>query len=224
MKRIESHSEIPKIVPTLVVRKISEKMKSTVKQHEFDRQLDRLEIRAFRKDGDLSVLENLYSKYIHLVYGLALNYLKNRDQAKKTVQIIFEKLTVEAVKSEIQNLKLWLYIATMNYCQAELQNAETTDPRFELWQNQRQQLLQNGVDLHPLDRMTRTTPAIRKCIDQLPQNEKTCIEWFYFKEKPFAEIAPLIQADEESVKRIIRTAKEKLTICIELEHGRQSDE
>lgn len=199
-------------------------MKSTVKQHEFDRQLDRLEIRAFRKDGDMSVLENLYSKYIHLVYGLALNYLKDREQARKTTQIIFEKLTVEAVKSEIQNLKLWLYIATKNYCQGELHRLETPDPRFELWNSQRLQLEQNGVELHPLDRMTRVTPAIKKCIDQLPHTEKTCIEWFYFKEKPFAEIAPLIQADEETVKQTIRKAKEQLTIYIELEHGRQGDE
>jgi RNA polymerase sigma-70 factor, ECF subfamily len=199
-------------------------MKSTVKQHEFDRQLDRLEIRSFQRDGDMSVLENLYAKYIHLVYGLALNCLKNREQAKRTTQIIFEKLTVEAVKSEIQNLKLWLYIATKNHCQSELQKSETPDLRFESWHIQRQQLLQNGAELHPLDRMTRITPAIRKCIDQLPQNEKTCIEWFYFKEKPFAEIAPLIQADEETVKQTIRKAKEKLTICIELEHGRQGDE
>jgi RNA polymerase sigma-70 factor, ECF subfamily len=199
-------------------------MKPTVKQHEFDRQLDRLEIRAFRRDGDLAVLENLYSKYVHLVYGLALNYLRNREKAKSSVQIIFEKLTVEAVKTEIQNLKLWLYITTKSYCYTELQKEGESDLRLDSWEAERLQLLEKGIEQHPLDRMSRLTPAVRKCIDQLPQNEKTCVEWFYLKEKPFAEIAPFIQADEATVKQTLHAAKTKLITCIELEHGRQSDE
>ncbi len=47
-------------------------MPSTGKQLEFDRQLDLLQIKEFRRTGDMEVLGALYQKYMHLVYGVCL--------------------------------------------------------------------------------------------------------------------------------------------------------
>ncbi len=52
-------------------------------------------LKQYRLSGNLEVLGNLYSRYMHLVYGVCLKYLKNRDDAKDAVMQIFEKLISE---------------------------------------------------------------------------------------------------------------------------------
>ena len=49
-------------------------------------------IAKFKSSGDLEFLGKLYEKYMHLVYGVCLKYLKDRDAGQDAVMQIFEKL------------------------------------------------------------------------------------------------------------------------------------
>ena len=46
----------------------------------------------FKHTGSLDTLGELYSRYMHLVYGVSLKYFENREEAKDAVMQIFEKL------------------------------------------------------------------------------------------------------------------------------------
>ena len=59
----------------------------------------------FTATGDLEVLGELYSGYMHLVYGVCLKYLKDRDESKDAVMQIFEKLILEIPKHRIENFQ-----------------------------------------------------------------------------------------------------------------------
>ena len=46
----------------------------------------------YHNTDDSKVLGELYNRYVHLVYGVCLKYLKNSERSKDEVVNIFEKL------------------------------------------------------------------------------------------------------------------------------------
>ena len=72
-------------------------------------------LRQFRDSGNLEILGDLFSRYIHLIYGVALKYLGDRGDAQDAVMHIFEKLVTEIPRHEIGNFKSWLYVITKNH-------------------------------------------------------------------------------------------------------------
>ena len=70
-------------------------------------------IMEFRSGGDLEVLGELYSRYMHFVYGVCLKYLKVREESQDAVMQIFEKLIIEIPKHNIENFRSWLHVVTI---------------------------------------------------------------------------------------------------------------
>ena len=50
---------------------------------------------SYRSDKDMNTLSTLYDRYIELIYGLCLKYLKNEEDAKDAVINIYEELIVK---------------------------------------------------------------------------------------------------------------------------------
>ena len=62
-------------------------------------------LRLFNRNGSLDTLGELYSRYMHLVYGVSLKYLGDREDAKDIVMQIFEKLILDLPGTEVRNFK-----------------------------------------------------------------------------------------------------------------------
>ena len=73
-------------------------------------------LKRFREDGDIEILGRLYERYLHLVYGVCLKYLEDRDTSKDEVMNIFEKLVTAVPEQEIVSFKTWLYVVAKNHC------------------------------------------------------------------------------------------------------------
>jgi RNA polymerase sigma-70 factor (ECF subfamily) len=54
---------------------------------------------AYRQSGDLKVLGELYQRYMELVYGVCLKYLKEPELAQDAVMQIFEELVSKLKKA-----------------------------------------------------------------------------------------------------------------------------
>lgn len=181
-------------------------MPSTIKQIQFDRQLDLMQVREFRRSGNLEVLSGLYNKYIHLVYGLCLHYLGDRVQARNAVKEIFEKVTVEAIKHEITHFKPWLYQISKKFCQKKTGFSAHNEIQF----------LKIGIEKeHPLDDDTQITDSLADCIKDLEKPHKQCIDLFYHKNKCYREIAKKLNINETEVKERISEAKQKILVGLE---------
>jgi RNA polymerase sigma-70 factor, ECF subfamily len=190
-------------------------MHITHKQTEFDRQLDLLQVREFRKTGDMEILGKIYYKYIHLVYGVCLSYFKNKDLAMDGVIHIFEKLTVEAIRNEIFQLKNWLYVTTKNYCYQELKKQNLKDPRFANWEKEQADILAKGILIHPIDEEKRLSKATLESISSLDQNQKDCVQLFYQKKKNYQEIANYLKCAVDEVKINLAEGKVKMKKFLE---------
>ncbi len=73
-------------------------------------------VEQYKESGDLSLVGALYNRYMTLVYGVCLKYLKDREESRDAVMQIFEKLMVSLKQHEITHFKSWLYVTSRNHC------------------------------------------------------------------------------------------------------------
>ncbi|NMC41803.1 MAG: sigma-70 family RNA polymerase sigma factor [Bacteroidales bacterium] len=178
-------------------------------------------IREFTLSKDLEILGELYSRYMHLVYGVCLKYLKNRDDSMDAVIQIFEKLIVEIPEHKPENFRSWLYVVTKNFCFMKLRSGKTLQKRELEWQNDPLVIMESDEEMHPLDEEPggNTEQALADCIERLKEQQKKCIEMFYYGNKCYAEIALSLGTDEKAVKSHLQNAKRNLKICLEEKNG-----
>jgi RNA polymerase sigma-70 factor (ECF subfamily) len=179
-------------------------------------------LEQFSRTGDLEVLGELYSDYMHLVYGVCLKYLRNRDESKDAVMQIFEKLIIEIPKQRIENFRSWLHTVTKNYCLMQLRSDKSKQEKFNLLINDAAFFMETSSVLHPID---ENEPDLEKgladCIGKLKQEQKECIEQFYYGNRCYQEIAENMGLDEKKVKSHLQNAKRNLKLCLEEKHVRQ---
>ena len=169
----------------------------------------------FRNSGNLDILGELYSRYLHLVYGVSLKYLSNRSDAQDATMHVFEKLVTELPKHEVTNFKTWLYVMTKNHCFMELRSRKTAEKRLEGLKTE-QEFMESEGELHPLDKEEGSVEdALKVCIEKLKAEQKACIELFYFQKKCYQEIADELKLNEKKVKSFLQNGKRNLKICLE---------
>jgi RNA polymerase sigma-70 factor (ECF subfamily) len=170
----------------------------------------------FRINGDPEIIGELYSRYMHLVYGVCLKYLENREEAKDSVMQIFEKLIHELPKYEIQNFKSWLHVLTKNFCLMKIRSDKSVSKREKIYLKDEVDFMESGSEMHPIDDdEIDQDKALSECIERLKAEQKDCIELFYYGNKCYSEIAVILDIDEKKVKSYLQNGKRNLKICLE---------
>jgi RNA polymerase sigma-70 factor (ECF subfamily) len=175
--------------------------------------------KKFNSSGNPEYLGELYSRYMHLVYGVCLKYLKNREESKDAVMQIFEKLVKDLPENEILNFKSWLYVISRNYSLMQIRSRKNRDKKIKQWQNDPDNFMESEEFLHPLDdEEYENNKALQDCIKKLKKEQKECVQWFYYENKSYREIAEFPGMDEKKVKSLLQNAKRNLKICLENKH------
>ena len=167
----------------------------------------------FGKNNDMEILGMLYKRYIDLVYGVSLKYLKNREDAKDAVMEIFEHISTALARHEVRNFKSWLHVSTRNHCLMKLRAAK----------NQNFSEINEEIFMEIPDAMNHNDEKsaedeldkLEYCIETLKNEQKTCIELFYLKHKSYQEIESQTRFPLSKVKSFIQNGKRNLKICME---------
>lgn len=172
-------------------------------------------VKAFRKDQNLLILGTLYKRYMHMVYGVCMKYLKNREDSQDTVMQVFEILIRDIPRFEIRNFKSWLYTVTKNQCLMKLRILQKIRNSQSI--NLSVEFMESTAVMHPIDEVENDMVMTRleRCLEQLNNWQKTCIEQFYYKKKCYKEIAEELKLNEKKVKSYIQNGKRNLKICME---------
>ena len=165
---------------------------------------------SYNESSDLSVLGKLYEKYVPLVYGVCLKYLKDEEPAKDAVMGIFEELVVKTKQHDIKQFRSWLYVLSRNYCLMQIRSGK----KMEIVD------LDGVMEFTPLlhpdtDNREAALNALERCIDKLSAGQKQSVELFYLKEKCYKEVAELTGFSLNDVKSYIQNGKRNLKICLE---------
>jgi RNA polymerase sigma-70 factor (ECF subfamily) len=172
-------------------------------------------LKRYIGSGDLDVLGELYRRYMHLVYGVSLKYLKSRTEAQDAVMQIFEELVTGVTKHKIRNFKSWLYVVTKNYCLMYLRAVQTRSKKMEYYKYE-QEFMESDLEPHPIDRDDGSIEsALKDCIAALKREQRECIELFYYEGLCYGDIATKLSLEEKKVKSFLQNGKRNLKICLE---------
>ena len=144
------------------------------KRHQTDEEL----LQFFLDKQDNEVLGKLYSRYMHLVYGLCLKYFKEPEKSKDAVIHIYEKIQNEIQKHSITNFKNWLYVVTKNHCLMELRKSKQGMMVLGYRDEELNYFMENERELHPIDKEhdELIDKALLNCIEKLKSDQKKCIQ------------------------------------------------
>ena len=173
---------------------------------------DQALIAAYQQSGDLEVLGVLYNRYMHLVFGVCLNYFKDEEQSKDAVMQIFEELVSKLKVHQVQNFKSWLHVLSRNHCLMALRKS-SKNPTVSIDET----FVENEDFVHlDIDDTKETQLTVmEKCMETLPEEQRKSVDLFYLQEKCYKEVADITGYDMLKVKSYIQNGKRNLKICIE---------
>lgn len=169
-------------------------------------------VAEYKQNHDSNVLGELFQRYIDLVYGVCLKYLKHPENAQDSTIAIFEELGPKLLKHEVDHFKGWLYTVTKNYCLMHLRSEKKhAIVKFdvELMQSEEAPHL-NGV----LEK-EENFRQLEYCMGQLVTDQRRLIELFYLEGKCYNEIAAITGMEWNKVRSYIQNGRRNLKLCIE---------
>jgi len=174
---------------------------------------DEVLLKRFQQDGELASLAFLFDRYLELIFGLCLQYLKSESRAEDATMAIYAELQEKLGRHEVRNFKNWLYTFVRNHCLMQLrrEKKDTTtnfDPAF----------MQSAENWHPIEEETvedSREPALAYCLGQLNEQQKACVDLFYYQGHSYKEIADMRNEAVGKVRSNIQNGRRNLKNCIE---------
>lgn len=168
----------------------------------------------YKDSGDMSILGELYQRYMDLVYGVCLKYFKDPETAKDGVMQIFEELVPKLKKHEVDNFKGWLHQVAKNHCLMQLRtpkNMKTVEFKAEIMQ------LEENVHLNGVLEKEENFTKMEDCLSTLAAEQREAIKLFYLEGKCYNEIVEVTGQEWNQVRSLIQNGRRNLKICMEKE-------
>jgi RNA polymerase sigma factor (sigma-70 family) len=174
-------------------------------------------VAAYKQTLDLNVVGELFQRYMDLVYGVCLKYLKQPENAQDSTIAIFEELSTKLLKHDVDNFKAWLYTLTKNHCLMRLRSEKKqTVVKFDA------ELMQSEETVH-LNGVLEKEENFRQleyCLGQLADDQRKVIELFYLEGKCYNEIMETTGIEWNKVRSYIQNGRRNLKLCMEKQQAK----
>lgn len=177
---------------------------------------DRELVSIYKESGSMQVLGELYQRYMDLVYGVCLKYLKDPEASRDCVMHIFEELVLKLKKHEVDNFRGWLHMVAKNHCLMQLRtprNLKTVEFKTELVQSE------ENVHLNDVLEKEEELKKLERCIGTLAADQQQAIRLFYLEGKCYNEIVEQTGQEWNQVRSFIQNGRRNLKNCMEGKNG-----
>lgn len=164
-------------------------------------------VEKYRALRDGSCMQALFQRYSHLVFGVCLKYLKNREESKDMVQRIFEKLLEDLPRHQVEKFKPWLFVLAKNACLMELRKRSRSagkdvdvDSIHLADENDESLVMEKEAGLHRLE----------EAIKKLNENQAVCVRLFYLESYSYEDVSAKTGFTLNEVKSHIQNGKRNL--------------
>jgi len=174
-------------------------------------------ILKYKTSADPEIIAILFQRYTHLVYGVCLKYLDDKDEAKDALMEIFEGLMEELLQNEIHNFKSWLHSVTRNHCLMKLRKMKAIRVEMELEDEKTDGVfMENPMELHQeVEWREYTLKELEAAMETLKEPQRRCIELVYLMEKSYVEVCEITGYGMNDVKSHVQNGKRNLKIRLE---------
>ncbi|WP_052180975.1 RNA polymerase sigma factor [Alistipes sp. ZOR0009] len=170
-------------------------------------------LQSLTKDNYGDIVNEIFNRYSHILYGVCYKYLKNTEESKDAVQSIFEKIFIDLSNHTVKNLKSWLFVVAKNYCLMhirkrqldlkELTPESTTNVLYKLYQEELGQKIDDEVAEDQISKMLAL-------MEKLSSQQGICLSLMYLEDKSYKEIADITGFGMNEVKSHIQNGKRNL--------------
>jgi len=181
-----------------------------VSAEHYDHMTDNELLEKFYSDKNTRWLGIVLQRYTYLLLGVCMKYLKNEEQAKDAVQQIFLKAITELGKYKVAYIKSWLYMIAKNHCLMKLRDKQIFIPV-----ESKPDLAAPETDHAERTEKEATLTMLEKALEELNEEQKTCVTLFYLQKKSYQEIVDLTGFSLLQVKSYIQNGKRNLKILVE---------
>jgi RNA polymerase sigma-70 factor (ECF subfamily) len=170
----------------------------------------------YRETGDNQWLGNVLQRYTMLLLGVAMKYLRDKDEAQDAVQHVFLKSLTHLPKGEIQNFKGWLYVLMRNHCLQMLRDrthkaAEETVNHLSAPADGKDEIQWKEFTLDQLE----------QAMNDLNEEQRQVIVLFYLKKLSYQQITDHTGLTFMQVKSYIQNGKRNLKLLLLKRLGKQ---
>jgi len=178
----------------------------------------------FASSNDRKMIGELYKRYGHLVFGACMKYLKNPEESKDLVSIIFEKLMHKIPNTQILAFNSWLYSVIKSECLMRLRKGKNYDNLKEniLRLEENNDIFEPRYGDHTQVGKGLTVVAsnreemVIEAIKTLKPDQRKCITLFFFDKKSYKEIVETTDYSLKEVKSFLQNGKRNIKQFLEL--------
>ncbi len=181
-----------------------------VSKNNYDHISDSDLLEKFYQDKHTQWLGIVLQRYTLLLLGVCMKYLKNEDAAKDAVQQIFLKAITELRKYKVTYIKSWLYMVARNHCLMQLRDRNILVPVEDSIQLSAPEPVQQE-----LAEKEMMLTLLETSLEELNQEQKTCVTLFYIKKKSYQDITKETGFSLLQVKSYIQNGKRNLKLLLE---------
>jgi RNA polymerase sigma factor (sigma-70 family) len=166
----------------------------------------------YKSTHDVNILGELYGRYMDLLYGVCLKYLKEPEDARDAVLNIFEELVPKLIKYEVENFRSWVYQLSKNHCLMRLRSEKNKKPA-----NVDVSLVQSVDEVHLNGELEKeeNLKTMEYCLSQLADEQRQVIQLFYLDGKCYNEIVEITGIEWNKIRSYIQNGRRNLKICME---------
>jgi RNA polymerase sigma-70 factor (ECF subfamily) len=158
----------------------------------------------------------LFERYADVIYGISLKYLKNRHDAQDMMSVIFEKLVNVLRVKEVDRFRNWLFVLVRNQCLSKLRTWQTEQQRKQRYEDYVSQLKAPedffGSQVRNLRERESEEERMRAMLSSLPEKQRICIEYFYFEDRTYKEIATILDEQVGRIRSYIQNGRRNLKL------------
>lgn len=169
-------------------------------------------ILKFKRTGDSIYVGILFQRFTPLITSICLNYMKDKVSAEDTVMDVFEVLMRDLKTHEVQNFKAWLYSVTKNCCLKKIRKISYEKKNHEEFAKNilSDVELSTSLDLLDNELLDNQINALKMALSNLSEEQRNCVELFYYENKSYHEIAEITGYSLKQVKSYIQNGKKNL--------------
>ena len=166
---------------------------------------------SYQQTKSNEYMSEIFERYYHLVYGICLKYLNNRDYAKDAVIQIFEKLITDLPNHEVKNFSSWLHSVSRNHCLMTIRKHKQKQKHEEAYKAE-MWIVSGEEEMEDLRIKEIHLNLLQEAIEELEPKQKECIKLFYLEEKCYKEIELITGYPLKKVKSYIQNGKRNLSL------------
>jgi RNA polymerase sigma-70 factor (ECF subfamily) len=185
------------------------------KNSKYSNKTDKELVGLYKNTVDTKIIGEFYNRYSHIVFGIAMKYMKDTDKAQDILLDVFHDVFENLLKYSVDDFKNWLLTITRNLCFKRIKdNEKIISLDYTGINNLSVNFMEKEAEFSHHIEKEKQYSNLKKALLQLKKEQKECVTLFYLQDKSYVEISNITGYPVKKVKSYIQNGKRNLSIIM----------